>query len=177
MFDPVIEEIEAGSVIKYNSFNSLLVDASFEAYRLETPALSLNSLDSPFEFVLINAPGLLNRTVDSTTFSEYFCEDRANVMQSIVQFRSLGGDATMIVPSPCAIYETYNHLASFVRGAPMIQIDALWQVVGQLLESEVSDRPLWFNTEGSGVAWLHVRIDTRPRYYGYAEYTVPISRL
>lgn len=159
-------------------FNKLLVDVPFESYRLETPALCLSSLDVPFEFVLLNAPGLQDRTTDPHTFSSYFIDNNATTeietdlftAAGIVKFASLGGDATLIAPSPRAAHETYNHLASFTRNAPEYQIDALWRVVGLALQKNAGNAPLWLNTEGSGVAWLHIRIDTRPKYYGYAKY-------
>ncbi len=34
----------------------------------------------------------------------------------------------------------------------------------------ISDRPIWLSTAGGGVAWLHVRLDSTPKYYGYAPY-------
>jgi len=30
--------------------------------------------------------------------------------------------------------------------------------------------PTWLSTAGGGVAWLHVRLDTRPKYYRYNPY-------
>ncbi len=149
-------------------FNSLLTEAPFEAYRIETPALSLLSLDDPFEFVLINAPALVTRTADALTFAQYFKEPGVEV----VEFKSLGGDAILLAPTPVGGHESYNHLAVFVRNAPESQVHSLWQMVGQVLMRVVSAEPRWFNTEGSGVAWLHVRIDSRPKYYGYQPYKV-----
>ncbi len=149
-------------------FNSLLAEAPFEAYRIETPALSLLSLDDSFEFVLINAPALLHRTTDAITFAQYFEQSEADV----VVFKSLGGDAILIAPVSLGSYEYCNHLAVFVRSAPESQVQSLWQMVGQVLMRDVCTEPRWFSTEGSGVAWLHVRIDSRPKYYGYKKYAV-----
>merc|ERR1712079_797856 len=30
--------------------------------------------------------------------------------------------------------------------------------------------PWWFSTSGDGVAWLHMRIDPRPKYYNHVQY-------
>ena len=30
--------------------------------------------------------------------------------------------------------------------------------------------PVWVSTAGAGVSWLHVRLDDRPKYYGYQPY-------
>ena len=32
------------------------------------------------------------------------------------------------------------------------------------VEARIDDRPLWLSTAGDGVAWLHVRLDQRPKY-------------
>ncbi len=34
----------------------------------------------------------------------------------------------------------------------------------------IGHTPLWLSTAGGGVAWLHVRLDSRPKYYGYSPY-------
>ena len=158
------------------NFNKLLANTRFDSFRFETPALSYRSFDKPFEFVLINAPGLAARPADPLTFAEYFSDDGTTknvteTQQWVVECSSLGGDATLIVPSPIAPHESYNHLGRFTRSAPVRQIDVLWQTVGQVLQRDVGDAPIWLNAEGSGVAWLHVRIDSRPKYYGHIAYT------
>ena len=40
----------------------------------------------------------------------------------------------------------------------------------QLAASALSDQPLWVSTCGLGVYWLHVRLDSFPKYYRYAPY-------
>lgn len=67
---------------------------------------------------------------------------------------------------------TYTHLASFLRGAPSEQVHTLWQRVGMELEARLvaqgaRDIPTWTSTSGLGVSWLHVRLDSRPKYYQY----------
>jgi len=64
----------------------------------------------------------------------------------------------------------YGHLAAFVREAPPEQVDALFATVGRTLLDRVAPSPLWLNTAGLGVPWLHVRLDSRPKYYGHAPY-------
>ena len=67
----------------------------------------------------------------------------------------------------------YGHVANFVRGAPEAQVVALFKKVGETFEALVAQRgarPVWLSTEGSGVPWLHVRMDSRPKYYHTAAY-------
>ncbi len=192
VFDVKLEELQDGRIIRHRlyegaypisyrqfidqtgrntafrqEFGKLLASSEFHAFRFETPVLTSHTLDEPFEFVLIDAPGLCQGNTDAHTFAEYFSSG-----EPIVTFKSLGADATLIAPSPgTSISEnqdSYKHLASFVRTAPAEQIDALWEFVGQALQNNAG--PVWLNTEGSGVAWLHIRLDTQPKYYGHAPY-------
>ena len=65
-----------------------------------------------------------------------------------------------------------NHAAG---GGPQFaaQQHAFWRLVGatiaQTLEQR-GERRTWLNTEGSGVPWLHVRIDSSPKYYHHDPY-------
>ena len=85
-------------------------------------------------------------------------------------FENLGKDAILVVPSPLGSEPAYSHLAAFIRYAPENQRHLLWRIVGQTVQNEISARPLWVSTAGGGVDWLHVRLDSRPKYYGYAPY-------
>lgn len=58
---------------------------------------------------------------------------------------------------------------------PAAQILTLWQRVGAAMLDRVSGVPVWLSTAGAGVSWLHVRLDARPKYYGYAAYTKEIA--
>ena len=57
-----------------------------------------------------------------------------------------------------------------MRHAPAAQVHELWRAVGAAMQARLSPRPTWLSTAGMGVAWLHVRLDERPKYYGYALY-------
>lgn len=152
-------------------FRSLFIDqlaaVPFESYRWETPAVTTASIDQPFECVVVDAPGLAP-VPDWKPFRDH----AAQAVDTIAVFPSLGRDATLIVPCPVAEPTAYNHLAAFVRNAPEDQKQALFQRIGVTLQSLLSARPLWLSTAGAGVSWLHVRLDTRPKYYAYAPYRV-----
>lgn len=147
-------------------FATLLKHATYAAYRWETPPVTSASLQQPFEFVLLDSPRL-DRPVDRTAFAEHFSQ----AANGIATFSNLGGDAVMVVPCPTSDDSTYTHLATFIRQAPPEQVNRLWQAVGRALQERVGERPVWLSTAGMGVAWLHVRLDSRPKYYGYRPYT------
>ncbi|MEM7537169.1 MAG: hypothetical protein AAF639_33660 [Chloroflexota bacterium] len=147
-------------------FITLLADTPFTAFRWETPPITTTTADRPFECVLLNSPGLARRP-DIHAFSEYFPETPSS---EIVIFANLGGDATLVVPCPAGEHAVYGHLAAFVRHALEAQQHTLWTAVGMAMEQRLSDKPVWLSTAGGGVSWLHVRLDDRPKYYGYAPY-------
>jgi hypothetical protein len=146
-------------------FNGVLAGAPFSALRWETPPLTAAAAGREFEFVLLDSPGLA-RNPDDEAFAEHFGAGAGGV----VEFQNLGKDAIMVVPCPGGPPPAYGHLAAFVRQAPEPQRHALWQTVGAAMQRRLSNRPVWLSTAGAGVAWLHVRLDDRPKYYGYAPY-------
>ena len=92
----------------------------------------------------------------------------------VIAFDNLSGDARLVVPcASAASHAPYGHIAAFMRSAPLAQRRAFWAAVGANLADVLAkrrERPTWLNTEGSGVPWLHVRMDSRPKYYHYAGY-------
>ena len=101
---------------------------------------------------------------DADPFAEHFrpgCD--------VATFDNLGGDATLVAPCPDCT-GNFAHLGSFTATASAERQDALWQAVGEALASRIGPRPVWLSTAGHGVAWLHVRLDSRPKYYRHAPY-------
>jgi hypothetical protein len=147
-------------------FNGVLASATFRAFRWETRPVSSATVNHPFEFVLLDSPGLA-REPEPEAFAEHF---RRNAEGDVVTFPNLGGDAIMVVPRPAGPVSAYGHLAAFVRAAPELQRTALWQAVGNAMIGRVGSKPVWLSTAGAGVSWLHVRLDDRPKYYGFAPY-------
>ena len=145
-------------------FNRLLTESPFAAYRWETPCVTKATLGRDFEFVLLSCDSLV-RPVDASAFGSHFKTD-----SEIVSFPNLSGDAMMVVPCPVGTREIYGHLASCIRNAPESQMHQLWHCVAVAMEQRLSDRPVWLSTAGMGVSWLHVRLDDRPKYYGYSPY-------
>lgn len=146
-------------------FNSLLADTPFTAFRWETPPVTSATLTRPFEFVVLDSPDLARRP-DREAFAEHYDGET----DGVAVFPNLGGNAILVVPCPVAESSAYGHLAAFVRRAPDPQRHALWTAVGEAMARRVGDRPVWLSTAGAGVSWLHVRLDDRPKYYGYAPF-------
>ena len=147
-------------------FMGLLVDAPFSAFRWETPPITTETVGWLFEFVVLDSPGLASEP-DAHAFAEHF---RGADESGVVEFPNLGKDAIMVVPCPIGAPDAYGHLAAFVRRAPEGQKHAFWQRVGAAMERRFSVKNVWLSTAGAGVSWLHVRLDDRPKYYGYSPY-------
>jgi hypothetical protein len=147
-------------------FCELLAESPFAAYRWETPPVTGATLDRAFEFVLVDTPWLAGGA-NHAAFAEHFpAADR----DGICVFENLGQDAVLVVPAPVDAATAYGHLAEFMRTAGAAQCQALWRIVGSTMRQRLSAKPLWLSTAGGGVAWLHVRLDRRPKYYSYGPY-------
>lgn len=151
------------------SFSQFLAELDPVAFRWETPAVTTATLDQPFEFVITSDPAL-DVVPDPGPFAEHFA--RAG-KKAVITFPNLGGDAVLVVPCRQGPARAYGHLAAFVRQAPQAQQQALWKQVATAMAHRLGERSVWLSTAGGGVAWLHVRLDDRPKYYGYAPYREP----
>lgn len=143
--------------------------AAFEtaAFNWEFPPLSNSTFDDDSEFVLIDAPLLARLPPDPTPFASQF---ESCPGQDVVVFPNLGGDAILVVPCPLGPAAAYPHLAAFLRLAARAQIRALWRVTAETLLHRIGEAPIWLSTAGTGVAWLHLRLDSRPKYYRHRPY-------
>ncbi len=146
-------------------YNSILKTSNFESFFWENPPINQIELDKSYEFVLVKSTRLNQIKADLEPFREYF-----NTNQSIVTFPNIRGDATLIVPTPQSHLTTYAHLAEFVRNAPEDQIDDFWKQVGVSYKNHIGLQQKWLSTSGLGVYWLHVRIDSSPKYYQFTTY-------
>lgn len=149
-------------------FTAAVRDSGFEAFFWETPPVTLSTLGRPFEFVVVEGGALARLRPDPQPFSKHFA---VRPCPEVLSFPNLGGDATLIVPAPVSPdHSCYTHLGNFLRAAPAGQVDRFWQVVGETMLQRVSASPLWLSTAGMGVSWLHLRLDSRPKYYRHRAY-------
>ena len=146
-------------------YNEFLAESDFDAFFWENKPITTETLADDYECNIINSDFLAGRSPDSQTFSQYFDESK-----SVVTFPNLGNDAELIVPCPKKENNCYTHIGSFVRKAAREQIDEFWQITGSETLDSISSKPKWLSTSGLGVFWLHVRIDSIPKYYQTAEY-------
>ena len=149
-------------------YSALLAGSGLAAFYWELPPVTLETFDQDAEFVLIDAPVLAALSPDPTPFFSRF---DAAPDDDVLVFGNLGGDAKLIVPRPICDHVAYPHLAEFLRQGPTAQVRELWRRVAETVYQDVTSAPRWLSTAGLGVAWLHVRFDSRPKYYSHAPYT------
>ncbi|MFW6157485.1 MAG: DUF6940 family protein [Balneolaceae bacterium] len=150
-------------------FIQLLSNVPVPAWQWETPPVTTSAIDRPFEFVIHNSPGI-DLPPDPGPFQSYF--HSTGLDEPVAVFNNLGNDARLIAPKPAGEGRNYSHIGVFIEEAPMKQQHALWRTVGQVTEELISDKPIWLNTAGGGVTWLHVRLDSRPKYYRHRPYSI-----
>lgn len=149
-------------------FIGLLKDAPFDGYFWETPPITKHELARPFEFVLVYSSLFSSLIANKRSFAEHF--GRTSDFEDVVSFLNLGKDARLVVPCPINDDLDYPHLAAFVRNAPDVQLHEFWKCVGYHMEHHVSEKYTWLSTAGLGVYWLHIRLDSRPKYYRFTPY-------
>jgi len=163
-FDDVLRDWAASEPFRQQWLDWLRA-LPLDAYVWECPPVTAASLSRPFECVFLSSPSLAGLRPEPEVFAQHFRPDR-----SVVTFRNLGGDAVLVAPCPVNDARDFSHLAQFVRAASPEQQAALWQAVGQAMSARVGAVPAWLSTAGHGVAWLHVRLDSRPKYYRHDAY-------
>lgn len=141
----------------------------FKAYFFETKGVSNETCNKDFEFVLVNSEQLYKfgkYGADLDAFEEHFDPEEN---RTCTFFPNLSGSSTLIIPEPIQDdTDVYAHLANFLRMASDIEICDFWQLVGkQYTQAIQKEKTVWLSTSGLGVAYLHMRIDHRPKYYTY----------
>ncbi len=165
-FRQVFEHLEDNLAFS-DWYTSLLAAADSTAFFWEHPPFTSDTFDDPAEFVLIDAPSLARLDPDPRPFESHF----ANVGDvDVVEFENLGRDAHLIVPCPIGPAHAYPHLAAFVRQAPATQVRSLWRHVAVATRERLDRQPIWLSTAGLGVSWLHLRLDSAPKYYNFGPY-------
>lgn len=133
----------------------------------ECVPVSSDTLDSaPFEFVLLPANPRSWKGPDPGPFSSHL--SRCGSEQGAIAFDSLGKDSRLIVPCSVEPVGALTHLGVFVRDAPVTAQGALWKLVAEEALTAIErakGKKVWLSTSGLGVSWLHVRLDTRAKYY------------
>lgn len=150
------------------------------AYFWECAPVSSKSFNKKFEFVVIKSEALDKTTQDYSSFAEHLAKLDA-YGDSFVSFANKNRDAVLVIPAlmtrkwesggKTEMFD-YKNISQFTKNAPLKEQQKFWQAVASKLSQELekSKAPKWLSTHGTGVPYLHVRIDSVPKYYHFEEY-------
>lgn len=138
-----------------------IIRLGFDDFYWEHPALSKSYLDCVYECICKKSSIFSSMQLDERAFSEHIHKN-----ELVVHFPNLGKNAELIVPTKQVADPIYLHLGLFLRKAPLVQINQLFkEIASQIYVALDKHSYIWLNTAGLGVIWLHVRLDTSPKYY------------
>lgn len=169
-FAHALHLMQSSSVQFVDALTRALTDMPLEAMLFETPPVTRTSAEyTNFEFVVHDAPPLYDATPDTSAF---FPQHADKACDGFAVFPNLGKDATLVSPCPSADNPDDDavHLVKYLRNAGAHNARKLWSTVAQAVQRQLSEQPLWVSTNGYGVSWLHVRLDSSPKYYSYRPY-------
>lgn len=167
-------ESETENILK-GLISDILKDSQFKAFFWEfAPVVPIEAKDTAVSFAITQSKQLEKIEQNSRPFKKHISKAR-ELDVDVAVFKSLGGDAELIIPAPSANDEMlgyYSHIAGFVRNGKETEIFSLFRVLGNKLNERFIDKekmrsakPLWISTSGLGVYFLHLRLDSRPKYY------------
>lgn len=149
-------------------FINTLRDSRFLKFRLEMPPISAHLKNLAFEFILLDSPGLQS-TPDIESFAEHFNQPSGQLYATFLNFSKT---STLIVPTPfgAKTAKRYASIGPFMKKSnnkkQRAQADQLVrQVAIEGAAAFEKTTKTYISTAGGGVAWLHVRLDSRPKYY------------
>ncbi len=151
-------------------FTAAVLDSGFEAFFWETPPVTSSSWSWRVEpwpgcgrirslFRSISRPASARRSSVSPT--------------SGAMRRSSSPHPSLRTPPATPISATFSAPRRPGRWI-LLRQGYGGQVVGETMQERVSASPLWLSTAGMGVSWLHLRLDSRPKYYRHRAYAVAL---
>ncbi len=140
----------------------VVAEAPVDAVLWECPPTTAGSRAAPFSCIFARARGLERVRPDPGPMTE-------RLPAPVNTFENLGGDAVLVAPAPPG---DFAHLVPFCRTASEELQRDFWRSVGEAVRDwwAAERGPLWLSTSGLGVCWLHVRLDSRPKYYTHGPY-------
>jgi len=142
----------------------------------ECPCVNSETLNSPFEFVLIRTEHFKNSNVEKAAFLNHFRKpENINNGLEAIYFDNLGKDGVMIVPKGTngEEHKYYSNLMGLMRKGHRQERDDFWKLAGEQAIEIVHSKPMknmWMSTSGLGVDWTHLRLCEKPKYYNYSTY-------
>lgn len=131
------------------------------AFIWETSPIT-KEMNTEYREIILEHESLDKQIQDYQPFLEHI-EDSDN--KYVIHFTNLNGTCKLIVPMPRK-GKSYANLKFFIDSASLNQKIKFWKKVAKQIRKmlKIHDK-VWVSTHGLGVSYLHVRIDTIPKYY------------
>jgi hypothetical protein len=189
-FKEFLHNTSQGNFEILDYITNTIINYHTDALFFETPSIMVSTYETDiFEYMLIPSTELQNIVPDYGPFEEKFkrsCKNNVDINgdsdsnsdHCVVSFGNLSGDSMLV--APCPIHDQNNkdvidfsHLKRFTVNADINLIHKIWQRVAKeaitILQNNSNQR-LWISTSGLGVSWLHIRLDSTPKYYNWLPY-------
>lgn len=125
---------------------------------LKVSGINKSNLNNTF-FMVVKSENF--RPADPSSFKTHF---KKYPGKKVIVFENLNKTSSLIVP--CDVKKDYGHLISFLKNSNELERQELWKKTGARLNKLISlGKTIWLNTHGTGVPWLHVRLDPFAKYY------------
>ncbi|MAK61527.1 MAG: hypothetical protein CMK09_11145 [Ponticaulis sp.] len=147
--------------------SELISQSGFSGLVWECPPVTRATLSRQFEFVVIDTGKPYHPNPDPSSFRSYL--EPLDGREGVSTFRNLGGDASLIIPS-WVDGADYRDLLHFLKSASLTHKRLFWRSISDAIQSGLDDSPIWLSIAGSGEPWLHVRLDSQPKYYQHKPY-------
>ena len=104
----------------------------------------------------------LPETQDITPFQEYITKSKNKYA---VAFPNLTGDTMLVIPIPKR-GKNYATLWDFMKNSSITQQREFWKKVAEVARNYMGEYgKVWVSVHGLGVAYTHIRISNKPKYY------------
>lgn len=154
----ILKEWENGCVMSYNIFTKSRFFYESSPYEND---------ESEYEHMLIESNNLDNMSQDYTPFNEYI---NKNITHTSMSFYNLSKTSKLIIPMPC-VNKNFTTLKDFIDNASIDTQKEFWKkVADEIRHMSKLHKKIWISTHGLGVGYLHMRIDTSPKYYHTDEF-------
>ena len=163
-----MDSLSSADPASRQAFLRALRSSEYEEYFFEMKPIDHATKDEAFEFVLIKTNELAKMKPDPYTFGENL---KRAVDHYACVFQNLTRDATLV--APCrptkGTLAPFSHLAVFCRQVDEALVLATWSLAVDTFVEELDRRrtKMWFSTDGRGVAWLHFRVEPKPKHIKY----------
>jgi len=141
---------------------TLFKEHGFDNMRFIAKPITRANANSPMEIKLRKFPRVAG-PASPRDFQAQFLK-----APGIAVFKNLGKDATLVCPNSRTTSSSNSHdyrsIGTFAKSTQVSnqEWNSLWQEVGRSVQNRTGD--IHLNTEGSGVPWLHIRLDSTPKY-------------